>query len=519
MQTHRQSERELDALRENHSEIERRRRNKMTAYITELSDMVPTCSALARKPDKLTILRMAVSHMKSLRGTGNTSTDGSYKPSFLTDQELKHLILEAADGFLFVVSCETGRVVYVSDSVTPVLNQLQSDWFGKSIYELVHQDDVEKLREQLSTTDNQISGVSLPDDEPDNNQGSKFCLVAIGRLQVMKLKGQVLSVMFRFRAKNQDWIWIRTSSFTFQNPFSEEIEYIICTNSNVKEDHPEALQETREIPEDGGTLSFELTSQKKDFHMSGTGKEHVTCPVGLWEGEVYATGHRSVFFSKEGDTVNMSCTFPNIIEGDINYKIHWLKSTENDRTALLDAKKECTAATCKYKINTVNETTVNLVIYNAQRNDSGEYYCSENMGSYLKFPDKGVVLVVGDDPKMKGKVSLFVSQYGSSDHVTLICLVTEISTPYMSLRWFINGNLQSVHTPGSGLEVHSENASKLKVMSSLAVSAELALKSSICLKNDLRYKEVREVTAKVVGMRTAPVCIHRMAALLATAES
>ncbi|XP_032374794.1 aryl hydrocarbon receptor nuclear translocator isoform X8 [Etheostoma spectabile] len=376
--------------RENHSEIERRRRNKMTAYITELSDMVPTCSALARKPDKLTILRMAVSHMKSLRGSGNTNSDGSYKPSFLTDQELKHLILEAADGFLFVVSCETGRIVYVSDSLTPVLNQAQSEWLGSSLYDQLHPDDTEKLREQLSTAENNNtgrmldlktgtvkkegqqssarmsmgarrsficrmrcgscpveplsmnrlnflrnrnrnglgtakegepqyvvvhctgyikswppSGVSLTDDESENTLGNRYCLVAIGRLQVtccpgdtdinsisvpvefisrhncqgmftfvdhrcmtavdyqpqellgknilefahpedqgllrdsfqqvVKLKGQVLSVMFRFRSKSREWIWMRTSSFTFQNPFSEDIEYIICTNVNVKQ--------------------------------------------------------------------------------------------------------------------------------------------------------------------------------------------------------------------------------------------------------------------------------------------
>uniref|UniRef100_A0A8C2Z4R8 Aryl hydrocarbon receptor nuclear translocator n=1 Tax=Cyclopterus lumpus TaxID=8103 RepID=A0A8C2Z4R8_CYCLU len=372
--------------RENHSEIERRRRNKMTAYITELSDMVPTCSALARKPDKLTILRMAVSHMKALRGSGSTNSDGSYKPSFLTDQELKHLILEAADGFLFVVSCETGRIVYVSDSLTPVLNQAQSEWLGSSLYDQLHPDDTEKLREQLSTAENNNTGRMLDlktgtvkkegqqassrmsmgarrsficrmrcgscpveplsmnrlnflrnrnrnglgtakegepqyvvvhctgyikswppsgktNDESDNTQGSRFCLVAIGRLQVtccpgdtdvnsisvpvefisrhncqgmftfvdhrclaaigyqpqdllgknilefaypedqgllrdsfqqvVKLKGQVLSVMFRFRSKSREWIWMRTSSFTFQNPFSEEIEYIICTNVNV----------------------------------------------------------------------------------------------------------------------------------------------------------------------------------------------------------------------------------------------------------------------------------------------
>ncbi|KAL5004335.1 hypothetical protein ScPMuIL_017791 [Solemya velum] len=372
--------------RESHCEIERRRRNKMTAYINELCDMVPTCSTLARKPDKLTILRMAVSHMKTLRGTGNTNTDGVYKPSFLTDQELKHLILEAADGFLFVVQCDSGRIIFVSDSVTPVLHQSQAEWFGNTMYELVHPDDVEKVREQLSTTESQNtgrildlktgtvkkeghqssirlcmgsrrgficrmkmgnvpvehmsanhtlrirqrstlgpandgnhysvvhvtgyiknwppSGVQIDRGDGDEPGSSHCCLVAIGRLQVtstpncgdllnpnaatefisrhsiegkftfvdqrvtpllgyqpqellgksafdfyhpedqahmkdtfeqvLKLKGQVMSIMYRFRASNREWVWLRTSSFSFQNPYTDEVEYIVCTNTSAK---------------------------------------------------------------------------------------------------------------------------------------------------------------------------------------------------------------------------------------------------------------------------------------------
>ncbi|CAI2302390.1 unnamed protein product [Caenorhabditis sp. 36 PRJEB53466] len=134
--------------RENHSEIERRRRNKMTHYINELAEMVPQCASLGRKPDKLTILRMAVAHMRGIRGHA-AQDETSYKPSFLTDQELKHLILEAANGFLFVVCCQTGKVLYVADSITPVLNLKQEDWLQRNLNELIHPDDQDKIRDQL----------------------------------------------------------------------------------------------------------------------------------------------------------------------------------------------------------------------------------------------------------------------------------------------------------------------------------------------------------------------------------
>lgn len=355
----------------------------MTAYITELSEMVPKCSNLPRKPDKLTILRMAVQHMQVLRGTGNTHNgDGAYKPSFLTDQELKHLILEAADGFLFVVACDTGRVIYVSDSVTPVLNHSQYDFQNSSLYDWVHPDDIEKVREQLYTQDisnssrildmktgtvkkeshqsamrlcigarrgficrlrlgNMQMGTMSPNhihrlrqrnnlgpssdghhyavvhctgytknwpsssvvmDRLDSEEGggSQCCLVAIGRLQVVSanvhdmtgsqtefmsrhnvdgrftfvdqrvsnvlgyqpqellgrscfdylhpddvnhfresfesvinLRGQVMTVVYRLRTMDSEYVNLRIQSFAFMNPYTNEVEYIVCTNTLV----------------------------------------------------------------------------------------------------------------------------------------------------------------------------------------------------------------------------------------------------------------------------------------------
>ncbi|XP_071446842.1 circadian locomoter output cycles protein kaput [Hetaerina americana] len=144
-----------DTKRKSRNLSEKKRRDQFNMLINELSSMVSTTS---RKMDKSTVLKSTISFLKNhneiaVRSRAHEIQE-DWKPSFLSNEEFTHLILEALDGFIVVFSGNSGRILYVSEGVTSLLGHLPSDLLQQhsSLLDLVSDHDRPNLRRLLQNS-------------------------------------------------------------------------------------------------------------------------------------------------------------------------------------------------------------------------------------------------------------------------------------------------------------------------------------------------------------------------------
>lgn len=145
----------------NHSMIEKKRRDKMKNYLQELASLVPMCRAIeSSKLDKFTVLKLAMQHIKSSRLSSihrnrksiyeeNRNCVATAEHLDNDNIERMNLLLKSTKSFTAVISCK-GIFYFLSPSVLNILRVAESEAVGKSIYDLVHKSDVNRVKSALN---------------------------------------------------------------------------------------------------------------------------------------------------------------------------------------------------------------------------------------------------------------------------------------------------------------------------------------------------------------------------------
>ncbi|XP_034500649.1 aryl hydrocarbon receptor nuclear translocator-like protein 2 isoform X4 [Ailuropoda melanoleuca] len=270
----------MKSFREAHSQTEKRRRDKMNNLIEELSAMIPQCNPMARKLDKLTVLRMAVQHLRSLKAglqvhrnfhSGRTHVySGSRRSFFCRIKSCKIAVKEEHEclstskkkdhrkfctihctGYLrswppnivgmeeerdnkkdsnftclvaigrlhpYIVPQNSGEIkvkptefitrfamngkfVYVDQRATAILGYLPQELLGTSCYEYFHQDDHSNLTNKHKA--------------------------------VLQSKEKIFTDSYKFRKKDGSFVTLKSQWFSFTNPWTKELEYIVSVNTLV----------------------------------------------------------------------------------------------------------------------------------------------------------------------------------------------------------------------------------------------------------------------------------------------
>ncbi|XP_078534309.1 circadian locomoter output cycles protein kaput isoform X2 [Lissotriton helveticus] len=139
------------AKRVSRNKSEKKRRDQFNILIKELGSMLP---GNARKMDKSTVLQKSIDFLRKHRAITAHTDAGEirqdWKPTFLCNEEFTQLMLEALDGFFLAIMTD-GNIIYVSETVTPLLEHLPSDLVDQSIFNFVPEGEHSEVYKILST--------------------------------------------------------------------------------------------------------------------------------------------------------------------------------------------------------------------------------------------------------------------------------------------------------------------------------------------------------------------------------
>ncbi|XP_067239763.1 circadian locomoter output cycles protein kaput isoform X2 [Chanodichthys erythropterus] len=161
------------AKRVSRNKSEKKRRDQFNVLIKELGTMLP---GNTRKMDKSTILQKSIDFLRKHKEIAAQSESSEirqdWKPPFLSNEEFTQLMLEALDGFFLAIMTD-GNIIYVSESVTSLLEHLPSDLVDQNLLNFLPRGEHSEVYKALST--HMLEGETLTPDYLKTKNQLEFC--------------------------------------------------------------------------------------------------------------------------------------------------------------------------------------------------------------------------------------------------------------------------------------------------------------------------------------------------------
>uniref|UniRef100_A0A1I7ZU17 BHLH domain-containing protein n=1 Tax=Steinernema glaseri TaxID=37863 RepID=A0A1I7ZU17_9BILA len=123
-----------------HSEVEKRRRDRMNSLLNQLALLVP--SAANKKYDKLTVLRLTLQYINTLQNSSLNDLTLFGSSSSMTYKDLRAILHKSGEHVLMMASTQTAEVMYVGENISEMLSMTAECLCNRSWIDILHPDDI-----------------------------------------------------------------------------------------------------------------------------------------------------------------------------------------------------------------------------------------------------------------------------------------------------------------------------------------------------------------------------------------